>query len=268
MASGSVQVTVATTGADVPATYQVGVWDPGSYWYTDVPSNGAVSFALALGTHSVSLGASRNCTVTSPNPVSVTVAAGAPTEIAFSVTCVANGTIRVTVATTGTDAPGTYRIQASEIWHYYRYGASIPSNGTVSLSVAPGDYSVQLWVPLNCSVNAFSRSATVVSGATTSIAFSVTCGPPATLRVTASTTGPNAPATYTVGVDPDIHGYGTYKYTAVISSNGTVSKILPPGSHTVKLLVPLNCTVTSPNNVSVTLAPGAITNLAFTVGCQ
>jgi hypothetical protein len=81
-----------------------------------------------------------------------------------------------------------------------------------------------------------------------------------------STTGPNAPGAYSFGVDPA--SYGSYKYYASISSNGTVSTILPPGQHIVNLLVPLNCTVTSPNNVSVSLTSGATTDLGFTVACQ
>jgi hypothetical protein len=53
----------------------------------------------------------------------------------------------------------------------------------------------------------------------------------------------------------------------IVPSNGAVSTILPPGSHTVKLVEPLNCFV-GPNPVSVTLTSGATTDLGFTVACQ
>ena len=269
--NGTLRVKVATTGRDVPAAYTVFV-DPDPPYSAIVPANGTASFAVASGFHTVSLQVARNCTVTSSNSVPVTVAAGAPTGVAFSVTCVAPGTIQVTVATTGTNAPATYLVKATEVWYYNGHTEEVPSNGTISFHMVPGSYAVKLTVPLNCTVTSpggggLPVTVTVTSGATIHVAFSVTCGPPTTLRVTASTTGPNAPATFTVGVDPDFY-YGFPRYSAIISSNGRVSQILPPGQHIVKLLVPLNCTVTSPNNVSVSLTSGAITHLGFTVACH
>ena len=64
--------------------------------------------------------------------------AGAPTDVAFSVTCVALGTIHVTVVTTGASVPVSYGVSADEPFAYYHYGASIPSNGSISLRVAAG----------------------------------------------------------------------------------------------------------------------------------
>ncbi len=274
VANGTLGVTVVSSGSNIPATYTVFADlpnDPTAY-HAAVPANGTVSFTVASGDHTVFLSVARNCTVTSSNSVPVTVAAGAPTDVAFRVTCGPLGTIQVTVATTGTNAPATYRVEAVDVWYYNRNGGSVPSNGTISLSVLPGTYSVKLTVPFTCRVSGAPpqgrnpQSVGVESGATASVSFGVTCGPPATLRVTAATTGPSAPEAYTVGVDPV--GYGGYRYSASVSSNGTVSQTLPAGQHTVKLLEPLNCTVTSPNNVSVTLTSGATTDLGFTVACQ
>jgi hypothetical protein len=84
--------------------------------------------------------------------------------------------------------------------------------------------------------------------------------------VTASTTGPNAPATYSVGVF--VNSTGSWDQSTVVSSNGTVSKFLSAGNHSVYLSVPQNCTVASPNPAGVTLVAGATTDLAFTVACQ
>jgi hypothetical protein len=200
----------------------------------------------------------------------VTVAAGAPTDVAFRVTCAPLGTIQVTVATTGTGAPATYMVKATEILLHLSHTAFVPSNGTISFpTLMPGSYAVQLTVPPNCTLPAHTPNpvtVTVSSGATTTIVRSVTCGPPATLRVTVATTGPQAPASFTVGVDPDPFS-GIYRYRAVISSNGTVSQVLPPGQHMVDLRIPPNCTVPT-NSVSVTLAPGTTTDLGFSVACQ
>jgi hypothetical protein len=180
------------------------------------------------------------------------------------VTCRAIGTIQVTVATTGPNAPATYGVGVTGVFDTYgRYHASIPRDGVVSLDVYPGLYDVRLVVPVNCTV-AGPGGVNVVLGTTTRIAFTVTCIPAGTLGVTAATTGPNPPATYTVGVDPS---GGNYLYSVTISSNGTVTMILPPGSHTVQLVVPPFCTVTGPNSVSVNISPGTTTHIGFTVVC-
>jgi len=223
-------------------------------------------FAVVPGTYQVGLSTLPDCRVTSANFVSVTIAAETVTDIAFSVTCDLTGTIEVTVATTGTGAPASYAIGATDFWENFYY-TPIPSSGTASLVVPASlwDYRVGLGVPVNCTVTGSPWSVTVASGATTSITFNVTCEPPATLRVTASTTGSNVPATFTVDVDPTISGSWTYRM--IVSSNGADSTILRPGSHTVKLLAPLNCFV-GPNDVSVTLTSGTTTDLGFTVACQ
>jgi hypothetical protein len=273
--SGTIRVTVATTGTDVPLNFSFDVEGSFPLYSGSVFTNGTAMVAAAPGTYGVALQVSTNCQVTNSNLVSAAVAVGAVTDVAFSVTCAAvppvpPGTIQVTVVTTGTDAPAGYTIHTTDTWDYTWYNTSIPSNGTASLLVPPGSYWVSLrQVPLNCTLqgNGGNPIWTVASGATTSITFSVTCEPPATLRVTAATTGPNAPATYTVGVDSTNSGYSWYyKYSKGVSSNGTVSKILPSGSHTVKLVVPLNC-FADPNPVSVTLTSGATTDLGFTVVC-
>ena len=265
--SGTLRVTVATTGASVPANYQVVVSQGSSILYSSIVApNGTVSLAVAPGTYAVGLYVTHNCRATSGHG-SVTVVSGATTNVAFSVTCVATGTIQVTAVTLGTIAPMTYSVKASEVFGYFSYSASIPSNGTVSLAVAPGLYSVRLSVPPNCHVTPDPAVTTVVARATSSIHFAVTCAAPTALQVTAATTGPNAPAAYAVGVDPDSSGQ-SYRYSSAVPANGTITMILPPGLHTVKLQAPLNCTVTSPNNVSVTLTSGTTTDLGFTVACQ
>jgi hypothetical protein len=106
---------------------------------------------------------------------------------------------------------------------------------------------------------------TVISSTVTALSFPVSCQPNPTLRVTATTTGPNAPPSYQVGIDPDYYGYA---HSLTVASNGNASIKLPPGSHRVNLIVPLNCTVTSPNNVLVSVPLGTTTDLAFAVTCH
>ena len=63
---GAVRVTVATTGPDAPATDPVHFDGQYSTATAVVPANGAVSFDLAPGAHTVSLTLAQNCTSLSP----------------------------------------------------------------------------------------------------------------------------------------------------------------------------------------------------------
>jgi hypothetical protein len=256
--NGTLRVTVTTTGPDAPATDTLSVGRESAV----VPSNGTVSLAQASGTRQASLYVAQNCTVTSPNYVSVTVAAGGTTDLAFSVTCVANGTARVTVATTGPDAPAGYWVVVQPAG----FSLGVPSNGTVSFALASGIHTVSLAsVSQNCTVTSPNNvSVTVATGATTDISFSVTCVANGTAHVTVATTGPNAPAAYSVQVGPGSSGSGI---NVSVPSNGSVSFALALGTHSATLPVPPNCTVSGPNPVSVTVAAGAPAEIAFSVTC-
>jgi hypothetical protein len=108
---------------------------------------------------------------------------------------------------------------------------------------------------------------TLPAGTTVDVAFTVACVPKPILRVTVSTTGPNAPATYLVGVD--YGGFYQYNQEATVPTDGSVSFSVLAGNHYVALdAVPLNCVVTSPNNVTINVPPGATTDLAFAVTCH
>ena len=108
-ASGTVRVTVGTTGANPDGAYLVSI-DDGAQ--TQGLTDGSIVLAsMAAGDHSIALlDIAPNCTVSGPNPVTVTVIAGVTTDLRFAVTCVGDGTIRVTVTTTGPDAPATYSL--------------------------------------------------------------------------------------------------------------------------------------------------------------
>jgi len=259
--NGTLRVTVTTTGPDAPATDTLGVDNLSQYHSVVIPSNGTDSLVLASGSYMVSLTVAQNCTVTSPNYLSATVAAGATTDIGFSVTCVANGTARVTVATTGPDAPAGYWVVVEPAG----FSLGVPSNGTVSFALASGIHTVSLVsVSQICTVTSPNNvSVTVAAGVTTDVAFSVTCVN-GTAHVTVATTGPNAPAAYSLHVGPGFSGFG---FNVGVPSNGAVSFALALGTHSATLPVPPNCTVTGPNPVSVTVAAGAPAEIAFSVTC-
>src|SRR5206468_2687302 len=133
-----------------------------------------------------------NCTVTAPNPRSVTVTAGATVPTAFAVSCTAlTGSVRVTTSTTGASLDGdgyteTVRARRSQPITINN------STGVTFAGLSVGDHTVQLsGVAANCTVTAPNpRTVTVTAGATAPTAFAVSCSTPTgSVRVTTSTTG-------------------------------------------------------------------------------
>ena len=263
--TGAIRVTAATTGPlSAPAVYQVSI-DGGAPMPMQANASIVVD-TVAHGSHSIQLtGIASNCTIDGANPVTVTVTSGATANVNFGVTCVANGAIRVVVSTDGAAAPATYTVGVDSGATGYLQSASVPANGTASITLPNGPHKVRLVTPLNCTVTSPNDVAvTTVSAASISVSFSVACVDGGTLRVTAATTGPGAPASYTVGVDS---GSAGYRFSSEVPANGTVSIALSTGPHTVKLVVPANCTVTGPSNVSVTAAFGVTGSTDFSVTC-
>jgi hypothetical protein len=266
--TGALRISAATGGADPDPAYLVRLDATPD---RPISKNGTLLVThLEPGSHTVLLtDIAPNCATSGPNPMTVTVAIGDTTDVAFPVTCLPNPLLRVTVSTTGSDIPAGYFFYVD--WDGGYYGPAdykyLNANGTDSLVVTPGVHSVALaYVPSNCTVNG-PTSVTLVAGTTTDIAFTVECVANPILRVSVATTGPNAPATYLVGVDA---GYWyQYNQEATVPSNGSTSIAVLPGDHYVTLdLVPLNCIVTSPNSVLINVPLGPTTDLAFAVTCH
>src|SRR6266516_2940592 len=88
--TGSVQVTVATTGVDPdPDGFSVRIVGAGFDTPYDVATNGSVTVSrLVAGDYSVTLrGVAVNCEVTNANPVTVAVVSGSTAATAFAVAC-------------------------------------------------------------------------------------------------------------------------------------------------------------------------------------
>ncbi len=89
-ATGSLTVTTTTTGSNLPAGYTVTL---------DTGQSGAIgandsvtATGIPTGDHTVTLsGVPGNCTVASPNPLAVTVTAGATAQASFTISCGATG---------------------------------------------------------------------------------------------------------------------------------------------------------------------------------
>lgn len=266
--TGAFHITTSTSGPDRDQSYQV-TWD-GGVTRTIIANGNLVVAHLLAGAYDVRLAdIAPNCAVNGANPVAATVAIGDTTDIDFQVTCLANPILRVSVTATGSDIPSGFSAYVDDIDAYYGTYVQVPANGTGQIVVAVGTHVVTLpYAPSNCTVTSEpSVSVTVAAGTTTDVAFTVACVSKPILRVTVATSGPNAPATYLVGVDA---GYWyQYNQEATVPSNGSTSIAVLAGVHSVTLdLVPLNCVVTSPNNVTIDVPFGTTTDLSFAVTCQ
>src|SRR5204863_215808 len=132
-------------------------------------STGVTFAGLSVGDHTVQLsGVAGNCTVTAPNPRTVTVTAGATAPTAFAVTCATpTGSLRVTTSTTGSSLDGdgyTVTVDGST-------GEQITINNSAGVTftgLSEGSHTVELSdVAGDCSVTGPNpRTLTVTAGAT------------------------------------------------------------------------------------------------------
>lgn len=277
--TGTLKVTAATSGVELdPNGYSVLVDETcyiGYYgyeycyyaWTGSVGANGTVNIpGLAVGEHTVRIDdVASNCAVAGDNPRTASVPPGDTVEVAFTITCVARGGIRVAVTTTGVDLdPNGYTVVAS--------GPS-PVNGDVAVNdtisfpgLLPGAYQVNLTgVTANCTVVGDNPRAIVVTSAdTTDVAFVVTCVELGGVQITAMTTGVDLdPNGYNVSVSGPTDGAGN------VAANGTITLSgLPPGDYQMMVGgVTLNCDLAGQNPRPVTVASGAPTPVTLDVAC-
>lgn len=178
---GSVAVTTASTGADLPAGFQFRIDNRESRRI------GVVGMVLSVdveeGAHKVYLlDLASNCTVSGPNPQTAQVTAERMASVVFTVDCVATrGSLRVTTATSGLDPdPTGYSVLVTPVGGLTTAAVVAPPSGSVSVRLLAGTYTVSLTeVESNCSVvpEQASRQVDVVAGADVALFFAVTCTP-------------------------------------------------------------------------------------------
>ena len=177
-ATGALEVTITTTGVDLPTNgYTVSV-DSGAGQAVTV--NGAVTISgLKIGTHSVTLyDVAANCALSGVKTRSVDVVAGDTVPVAFAVGCTAtggsSGAIRISTTTAGVDLdPDGYRVSVDG-------GAAAVvgvNDALVVPGLNPGSHVVTLGgAAFNCAVSSANpRSVLVVTGATADVVFAITC---------------------------------------------------------------------------------------------
>lgn len=263
-ATGSLTVTTATTGSNLPSSGYTISLDGGSGQAIGVNSSLTLN-DLTAGSHTVTIsGVASNCTVGGGTSQSVTVPAGGSTSATFAVTCTApppaTGSLTVSTATTGANLdPDGYSVSVDG-----GNAQSISDNGSVAFSnLASGSHTVAIaGLASNCSASNTSQAVTVPAGGSTSASFAITCvAPPPTNYPPVVNAGGNQSAVEAVVYQlnasfTDVDGDGPWTYNVNwgdgTSSSGTLSAQGAVGpSHTY--LLPNDYTIT----VTVTDAHGA-----------
>jgi len=126
------------------------------------------------GTHSVRLtGIADNCTVAEPNPSDVSVTLAETTTVAFTITCTAAGSIRVTTISTGVDVPSGYAVSVDG----GTFQQVIGPNAQLTFGpLGARSHTVSIGVPFHCVVGGANPvTVAVTAGTTADVTFQVTC---------------------------------------------------------------------------------------------
>ena len=261
--TGILEITTATSGPEPDRDGYVVTLDDGTP--TVIGANATLQLQhVESGDHSVQLaGLAENCVVAGDNPRPIQVEAGQTARLDFVVTCPpAAGAIRVSVTTSGSPPdPDGYVAKLDGV----DPGLPIDTNGNVTFTGVPaGSHTVALAeVAPDCAVTGGpTQSVTVAAGATSELAFQVTCALPAgSIQVTTTTTGSSLdPDGYTVSVDAGA--------PQAIGSNATLAlEGLAVGTHSVGLSgIAGNCHLDGDNPRTVEIPQGS-TTVTFDLTC-
>jgi Tol biopolymer transport system component len=261
---GAIKVVVSTTGGDLDldgyaitvdgvATRQV------SWNRVEVVSG------LADGLHTVGLtGVANNCGATPAGSISVSVARGDTTRVAFAVACAITG-VEVTATTTGLDFdPDGYLISVDD-----QSPSVLPPNGVLTISrLSAGTHQVTVTgVSPNCSIDAPNPlSVSVPDRSMVQLSVTATC---------VATSGSVVITAATTGNDPDPNGYSVQLDDQVrsLGVNGSISfDGVPVGDHQVGIAdLASNCAAQDATTRTVHLSGGSTTrdtvSVAFAVSC-
>ena len=178
---GSLSVTTTTSGSDLdPDGYSISVDGGGGQ---AIGINATISIAnLSVGSHTVALsGQAGNCTVTSANPQTVSITAGATTSSTFAVSCspvsTNGGAIAVSASTIGQDLDADGYTLFLDSTSSQPVVKPVGANGSATFtSVNAGAHTVTIGgLASNCSIGISSQTVSVASGATSQLAFTVFC---------------------------------------------------------------------------------------------
>ena len=148
---GFIRVAVTASGGDLDLdgyTLVIGAGSP----ILLVPSSANLtnfvnSYYTVGGEYTVTLGGlAANCSVDGPAVRSVTVVRSQVTDVTFAVRCLATG-IAITTITTGVDSPNKLQLMVDQT------AVTLAANGAQTIGrMAPGNHSLTLLTPNNCTV--------------------------------------------------------------------------------------------------------------------
>ena len=141
---------------------------------------------------------------------------------------------------------------------------ALTTGATKSFSAQEGTHTLHLkGVADNCTVSGDNpRSVVVGALQEVSVTFDVGCKANGDVKVTISTTGEDQDDMYTLAFDTDYR-------TMLVGPSQFVVLSLPAKTYSVSLRdVASNCSVTTPNPVSVTVERGKSTETGFQVACR
>jgi Tol biopolymer transport system component len=217
--TGSIHISVATSGPDPdPDGYLVILTGVPGVGGGSIPANGTRDFyEVREGPVGVELtGMAGNCVVDGANPRTVNVAFGATVAVAFTIQCVAAGSIRVTTATTGAGLdPNGYELDIRLQGASSGTSTALLTNGTVTVSGLLGNYLLTLLdVMPNCDVVMPNpRLVAVAVGSPTIVTLDVTCAAPRELAFV-SVDGANADISIVAS-----NGSGAHRITTQLRSD-------------------------------------------------
>jgi hypothetical protein len=253
-AATGIRVTTTTTGLDIdPSGYRITV--DGIARHSASPS-GTALVHLDPGEQTIGLtDLAPNCSIEGPRSHRVTITHREVWSLSFAAVCTASsGVIAVAVGASGVDTEGSYIATVDGAEHPFQ-----PDQPTYLSNVAPGDHSVALVPPTNCSVQPDSTVVTVTAGGmvrdTVEASFSVSCiSRTAELQVHVSTVGTVPRQDYTVWVC-EYAGYWYCYYSTplgTVDPNGTLAAELTAGDYSIWLAdVPPRCLVDGPTLIQL-----------------
>jgi hypothetical protein len=177
---GALRVAVATMGEELDEDGYWLVVDGDDYSAVAAPANGVVTIEqVHEGTTVVTItGVVENCSATRASPDPIHVSYQGTTDVAFAVTCVPTGSIRVTTPTSGVDQPAGYTVVVHRTDGSYVHSGTITASGERTFAkLRGGEFDVRLEGGAeNCAIAAgWVRPVTVDVRVTSEVAFEVAC---------------------------------------------------------------------------------------------
>jgi hypothetical protein len=281
--NATIRFNMATTGSEAPASFTARLLraDCPDPYYCEleahtIASNGVTSVPVLSDTYTLLLDIGNTCRWEPAFSQTVQVQVGATLDLDLEVLC-ERALLRITAPTSGSNPDPEYRVA---LWNHDLYYGSYRSElGTLvageTLEARVYAMPVNYWVGLeavagNCTVGPENPTApfTLDWGEVREVAFAVQClAAEATIRFTTSTTGSEAPASFTALLqEADCPSCGAETHT--IASNGVTSVQVIPDTYNLVLDVGATCRRDSEFYQSVQVQAGATLDIGLDVFCE